>query len=255
MIDIENAKKVFKEYVSNYDINDGKIVLKYNHILRVAEISKKIAVELNLPEEDIRLAELIGLFHDIGRFEQVRRFNTFVDKDSINHGEYGVKVLFEDGFIDRFDIDEKYYRTIKLAVLNHNRKTIESEGMNENELLHCKIIRDSDKLDIYYVLVNDKFINSYGTESMENEKFSDEIIREYREDHSIDYRQMKTFGDRWVAHMAYVYDFNFKSSCRVMREKKYLEQLFDLIKFKDEQTRAIAIEILNIANQYLESNI
>ena len=35
MIDIENAKKIFKEYVSNYDINDGKIALKYNHILRV----------------------------------------------------------------------------------------------------------------------------------------------------------------------------------------------------------------------------
>ena len=89
MIDIQNAKKVFKEYVSNYDINDGKIALKYNHILRVAEIAKKIATDLELSEEDILLAELIGIFHDIGRFEQVKRFNTFVDRDSINHGEYG----------------------------------------------------------------------------------------------------------------------------------------------------------------------
>ena len=56
MIDIQNAKKVFKEYVSNYDINDGKIALKYNHILRVAEIAKKIATDLELSEEDILLA-------------------------------------------------------------------------------------------------------------------------------------------------------------------------------------------------------
>ena len=41
MIDIENAKKVFKEYVQNYDLNNGKIALKVGHILRVSEISKK----------------------------------------------------------------------------------------------------------------------------------------------------------------------------------------------------------------------
>ena len=121
MIDIENVRKVFKEYVGGYNLNDGKILLKYNHILRVAEIAKKIATDLKLSEEDILLAELIGIFHDIGRFEQIKRFNTYIDKDSINHGEYGVKVLFEDGLIEKFNIDEKYYKTIKLAVLNHNR--------------------------------------------------------------------------------------------------------------------------------------
>jgi len=254
MIDIEKARKIFKEYASNYDINDGKIALKYNHILRVAEISKKIAMELNLSEEDVKLAELIGIFHDIGRFEQVKRFNTFVDKDSINHGEYGVKVLFEEGLIEQFEIDEKYYRTIKLAVLNHNRKAIDSEGMSENELLHCKIIRDSDKLDIFYVLTTDKFINSYGTENMADEKFSEEIVREFYEDHCIDYKQMKTFGDRWVAHMTYIYDFNFKSSYRVMKEKKYLDKLFSMVGFTDDQTYATATEILKTANQYIYAN-
>ena len=254
MIDIENAKNVFKEYVSNYDINDGKIALKYNHILRVAEISKRIATELNLSEEDIKLAELIGIFHDIGRFEQVRRFNTFVDRDSINHGEYGVKVLFEDGLIEKFDIDEKYYRVIRLAVLNHNRKAIEDDGMTENEMLHCKIIRDSDKLDIFYVLNTDRFINSYGIESMEDEEFSDEIVREFKEDHFIDYSKRKTFGDKWVAHMTYVYDFNFKSSYRVMKEKDYITKLYKYMNFKKEKTIRVAKEIVDIANRYIEEN-
>ena len=97
MVDVNNAKRVFKEYVSNYNLQDGKIALKVAHILRVSELSKKIATSLNLSEEDIKLAELIGLLHDIGRFEQVRKYNTFIDKISINHGEYGVKILFEWG--------------------------------------------------------------------------------------------------------------------------------------------------------------
>ena len=254
MIDIENARKVFKEYVENCDINDGKIALKYNHILRVADISKRIATDLNLSEEDRDLAELIGIFHDIGRFEQVKRFNTFVDRDSINHGEYGVKVLFEDGLIEKFNVDEKYYRVIRLAVLNHNRRAIESEGMSDNELLHCKIIRDSDKLDIFYVLNTDKFINSYGIESMEDEVFSDEIVREFKEDHYIDYSKRKTFGDKWVAHMTYVYDFNFKSSYRAMKEKEYITKLYKYVNFKRKETIRVAKEIVDIANKYIEEN-
>ena len=89
MIDIENAKKEFMNYVKKYDINNGRIHLKVKHILRVAEVSKIIATKLNLTENQIRLAELIGLFHDIGRFEQVRLYDTFSDKDSgLDHASY-----------------------------------------------------------------------------------------------------------------------------------------------------------------------
>lgn len=253
MIDINNAKKIFEEYVGNYDLGDGKIALKYNHILRVAEISKNIAESLKLPEEEIKLAELIGIFHDIGRFEQVKRFNTFVDRDSINHGEYGVKVLFEDGLIEKFNIEEKYYETIRNAVLNHNRKSIE-DGLSEHDLLHCKIIRDSDKLDIFYVLLTDKPINTYGIESMENETFSDEIVREFKEDHYIDYSKRQTYGDKWISHMAFVYDFNFRSSYQIMKEKDYINKMYIRPNFKNSNTIRIAKEITEIADEYICTN-
>lgn len=251
MININKARKIFEEYVNNYDLSDGKIALKYNHILRVAEISKNIAISLNLPEEDVKLAELIGFFHDIGRFEQVKKFNTFVDKDSINHGEYGVKVLFEDNLIEQFDVDKKYYGTIKNAVLNHNRKAIE-DGLSERDLLHCKIIRDSDKLDIFYVLLTDKPINTYGIESMENETFSDEIVREFKEEHYIDYSKRQTYGDKWICHMAYVYDFNFKSSYKVMQEKDYINKMYEMAKFKNPNTIKVAKGITETAQEFID---
>lgn len=149
MIDIENVKKEFKNYVSQFNPNEGRIKLKIDHIQRVAEISKKIAINLKLNDEQIKLAEVIGIFHDIGRFKQVEMYNTFSDKDSINHGELGVKVLYEDNLIQKFKIDEKYNRIIKCAILNHNRAKIE-DNLTDEELLFSKIIRDADKLDIYY---------------------------------------------------------------------------------------------------------
>ncbi len=252
MIDIINAKKVFKEYVSNYDITDGKIALKVAHILRVAELSKQIANSLGLSEEDVELAELIGLLHDIGRFEQVRKFNTFNDKKSINHGEYGVKILFEDNLIKKFNIDEKYYKTIKIAILNHNRNCIEN-GLTEKELIHSKIIRDSDKLDIFHVLLTDTMENIYGCsdEQMQNSSFSEITIKEFKEDHLIDYKNRKTFGDLWISHVAYIFDFNFKNSYIIMKQNDYLNKLLERVNFKDSKTIEQAKEIVEIGNEYM----
>lgn len=254
MIDIEKSKQVFNEYVKNYDLKDGKILLKVNHILRVSNLSKKIATSLNLSEEDILLAELIGLLHDIGRFEQVRKYNTFIDKISINHGEYGVKVLFEDNLIEKFDIDKKYYQIIKTAILNHNRAKIE-DGLTTEELLHSKIIRDSDKLDIFYVLLTDIIKNTYGCETLENETFSPEIIREFKQDHIIDYKNRTTYGDIWISHLAYVFDFYFDSSYELIKENDYVNKLLKMANFKQPETLEIAKELTRIANDFVDEKI
>ena len=256
MVDVNNAKRVFKEYVSNYNLQDGKIALKVAHILRVSELSKKIATSLNLSEEDIKLAELIGLLHDIGRFEQVRKYNTFIDKISINHGEYGAKILFEDNLIEKFNVDEKYYKIIKTAILNHNRSKIE-DNLTKQELYHSKIIRDADKLDFFFVALTDNIKNTYGcsAEDMQNETFSNEIIREFKEDHMIDYKKRATYGDIWISHMAYVFDFYYKSSYIVIKEKDYLNKLTQKMNFKNPQTIQMAQELLQIANDYIKSKI
>lgn len=254
MINIENAKKVFKEYVKDYNLNDGKIALKVGHILRVSNISRKIATSLNLSEEDINLAEIIGLLHDIGRFEQLKRFNTFIDKDSINHGEYGVKILFEDNLIEKFKIEEKYYKIIRNAILNHNRSEIE-DGLTEKELLHAKIIRDSDKLDIFYVLLTDTLENSYGCATLESEIFSNEIVREFKEDHIIDYKKRQTYGDIWISHIAYVFNFYYKSSYIVMKENNYINKFLQKAQFKNTNTIKTAKELVNIANNYIDERL
>lgn len=254
MIDIDKARNVFNEYIKNYDIKNGKIALKVAHILRVAQISRKIAESLNLSKEDVELAELIGLLHDIGRFEQVRRYNTFKDKDSVNHGELGVQILFEEGLIDRLELDKKYYSIIKIAILNHNRNRIE-EGLTENELLHCKIIRDSDKIDIFKVLTTEKLIDAYERESMENETFTNEIVREFKENHQIDYSKRKTAGDSWISHMAYVYDFNFTDSYRILNENDYINKLYERMNFKNKETIQQAEEIVQIVNEYINVQI
>ena len=87
MIDIEKAKKAFIKYTENYDLKVEAIERKQKHSLRVMELSTKIATELKLSQDEINLATLIGLLHDIARFEQYTQYKTYRDVDSFDHGD------------------------------------------------------------------------------------------------------------------------------------------------------------------------
>ena len=251
LIDMIEAKKAFKEYVKKYNPEDEKIKIKIAHIERVAENSKRIAENLNLSQEDIELAELIGLLHDIGRFEQVRLYHTFVDKDSINHGEYGAKVLFEDGLIRKFIKDDKFDRIIKLAIINHNRADIE-EGLTEREKLHAKIIRDADKADIFTILISGDKKAIWEKADLSDDKISDEIYREFVEDKRINYKERKTSADILVSHFNYVYDLNFLETRKIIRDNKYIDKLYQRFKFNDAETIKRFNEIYRLSKEYIE---
>ena len=251
LIDMIEANKACKEYVKKYNPEDEKIKIKIVHIERVAENSKRIAENLNLSQEDIELAELIGLLHDIGRFEQVRLYHTFVDKDSINHGEYGAKVLFEDGLIRKFIKDDKFDRIIKLAIINHNRADIE-EGLTEREKLHAKIIRDADKADIFTILISGDKKAIWEKADLSDDKISDEIYREFVEDKRINYKERKTSADILVSHFNYVYDLNFPETRKIIRDNKYIDKLYQRFKFNDAETMKRFNEIYRLSKEYIE---
>ena len=250
-INILKAKKVFKQYVEKYNPDDEKIKIKIAHIERVSQIAKKLANELNLDEEDIELAELIGLLHDIGRFEQVRRYHTFVDKDSINHGAFGVKILFDNELIREFIDTDRFDEIIKLAILNHNKADIE-KGLTARENLHARIIRDADKLDIFYVLVTGNKKAIWESADLSNDEISDEIFREFMEDKIINYKERKTSADILVSHFAYVYDFNFKQSLRIIKENNYIDQLYNRFVFNNIDTKRKIKEVYEEAKKYIE---
>ena len=116
-----NAEKEFEKYVEKYDSKNPKIDRKIKHSYRVIDVAEDIAKSLKLTEEDITLAKLIALLHDIGRFEQIRIYNTFSDKDSIDHADFGVKVLFEDNLIRNFIKEDRFDNIIYKSIKNHNK--------------------------------------------------------------------------------------------------------------------------------------
>ena len=61
MIDIEKAKKEFINHVKQIEVDNPRVQTKVSHTLRVAENCREIATRLKLSEEEIKLAQLIGI--------------------------------------------------------------------------------------------------------------------------------------------------------------------------------------------------
>lgn len=254
MIDITKAKQEFKEYIKNYNPEDKKIALKIAHIERTSHIARKIAENLNLDKEDIELAELIGLLHDIGRFEQIKQYHTFSDRDSINHGEFGVEILFKEGKIRDFIATPEYDDIIRKAIINHNRSKIE-EGLAERELLHAKIVRDADKIDILYILTFEEKETLYDKKDISNERITDEIYKEFMAANLVDYKKMQSPVDKIVAHFAYVYDFNFKFGLKYIYNNQYLKKYYERHTFSDEETMIRYNLVYSRAVEFIKENI
>lgn len=258
MIDIINAQKEFTNYASGYNIEVPRIKLKYEHILRVMDNAGKIAQKLNLNEEDINLAMLIGLFHDIGRFEQVRLYDTFSDKDTgLDHAAYSVKVLYEDGLIKNFIDTDKYDNIIKKAVFYHNKKEIGKEVTDERELLFCKIIRDADKLDIFKVINEEEMSSVFWYKDFSNLEVNPKLMEDFKALKLIDYKDIKNNADQIFTFYNYVLDFNYVASLLIIKEKGYLISFAKRVEdtFKNEKITKMTKEILDISNCYIENKL
>ena len=110
----------FTRYVHGFDQKEEGVRLKYAHSLQVSRLCEQIALSLDLSQSEVDLAWLIGILHDIGRFEQFREYHTFVDYRSIDHAKYGAHYLFDDGHIRDFLDDESQDDIIRMAIDQHN---------------------------------------------------------------------------------------------------------------------------------------
>ncbi|MBE6047549.1 MAG: HD domain-containing protein [Clostridium sp.] len=253
-IDRLKAEKNFKEYVNNYNSEDGKIKLKIEHTYRVSQICEKIARNLKLSEEDINLAYLTGLLHDIGRFEQIKRYNTFVDKDSVDHAKLGVKILFEENEIRNFIEDDIEDDLIKKVITNHNVFSL-PENLTYRETLFAKILRDADKIDIFRVNVTEPILDVYGysEEEILNSIVTEEVLESFKRNETVLRRLKKTPVDSVVSHIALIFGLYFPESIKLTIEQGYFYKLINF-KSKIEETNKQFDEVRKCIEMYLNDN-
>ena len=254
-IDRIKIEEVFQSYVDKYNSRDGKIKLKIDHTYRVAKICEKIAKDLKLSSEDVNIAYLTGILHDIGRFEQIRRFNTFVDAESIDHAKLGVEILFEENLIRDFIEDSSEDDLIKKVISNHNVFSL-PDDLSEREKLFAKILRDADKIDIFRVNVTEPILDVYGysEEEIINSVVTKEVLESFKRRETVLRRLKRTPVDSVVSHIAFIFGVYFDESIRLVLEEGYFENLLNFKSNKLETNRQFD-EVKETALLYIRERV
>lgn len=253
-MNLEKAKKEFEIFVKQYDLKHPKIQRKLGHSYRVMENAGKIAESLNLCNEEIEIARLIGLLHDIGHFETIKIKDILKENKKIDHGDLGVEILKKDKYIRKYIEEDKYDNIILKAIKNHNKFKIE-EGLTEKELLFAKIIRDADKLDIFYEGAEMFWTTSEEIEDVNNSKVSEKILEAFRNNILIDRQDVITKADGILNFIGFIFDIKFKYDFEVLKKEDYINRILNKFEFKNEITASKMIEARKIANEYIEKQL
>ena len=196
---VSDIHRLYGEYVNGYRV-DGELppmmALKLHHTDMVVANAKAIIEGEGMDAETAEVCELAALLHDTGRYEQLRRYNTFRDSDSIDHAVFSYDIVREKGWLQ----GHPHKDAILNAVLFHNRREV-PDGLDPLTFAAVHCTRDADKLDIFRVL-EERVENTDWRN--DNTAFwnlpvmaapNHEVVSAIREGRPVDYQNIKTLAD------------------------------------------------------------
>ena len=163
-------------------------------------------------------------------------------------------VIKTTGILDEVNNDEKQF--IELAIELHGTKELPTDLDGENRLF-CQLIRDADKIDIYYVVTE-----GYKAYEKNPENFKLEMELPYEGDYSlrmvedilsgrrIAYENLSTWNDMKLLQLGWVYDVNFTATLERIKQRRFLEKILTFLP-NDENIKKVGKKITEYVEQRL----
>jgi len=246
--------KWFEDYTSPYHCPDAEIekniILKLRHTYRVCENITKIARSLGMKEEDLALAKALALFHDVGRFEQLRVFGSFNDSTTVDHALLGLKVINSSGVLSC--LPKKERNLIRKSIWHHNKYQIPVTE-KADVTLFSRLIRDADKLDILGIIA-EHFETRYQHPNQaldlgltDDLKLTEEAVSDILQERMVRIGALRTLGDMRLMYSSWIFDINFPITLAYVKERGYQERLLADLSLQPE-----IIQVRDFLQAYLE---
>lgn len=240
----------FDRYASEFIVNDPIMIEQYK--LKILHTKKVIANAEVIGRQNscfqnkniFRALLLSALYHDIGRFEQLKQYRTFSDALSCNHGQLGVKILHRLNLLK--EEKKEVQKIVTVSVCLHNKFILPSavKGDAKNVLL---AIRDADKLDILRVLEGHlgKGATPDSTVVMhlrdERGKHSPIMLDNMEKNNEVSFKHMRYVNDFRLLLCHWVGEFNYSTTKKILKKNNHLIPIIEGIEgLPDVQKKALA---------------
>lgn len=235
-IDRARASEAFKTYTDAYDAANPRIALKIEHTYHVAETCDAVAREQGWVPEDIDLAWLCGLLHDMGRFEQLRRWDTFKDAESMSHAALGVEVLFGKHPADApattnirdFIETDAHDELIRASIAYHSDFRLPAQ-LDTRTRRFCDIVRDGDKIDIMRTIADSTVdtILKIDEDTFLASHFSAPALVAFAEHRCVARDERDEPADYLVGLICFMFELVYPASRALAREQGDIYRLLD----------------------------
>ena len=230
--------KLYDAYVDTYREADGSLPvmmqLKRTHTAFVVKNAELIADGEGFTPEEREVALAAALLHDTGRYEQLRRFNTFRDSDSVDHAVFSHDIVKSLGWLDQ--VSGEVREVILKAVLYHNRRDLppaieQSNNPTNRTLLGAAshTVRDADKLDIFRVLEDQVAHTDWKGDSRAfwnlavSAPPNPVVVANIERGEPVDYQTIRSLSDFVLIQVGWMISgLHFATTRRLCRERNHL---------------------------------
>ena len=243
---LAELREKYDRYVDDYRDPFGHLSkmmkLKYEHTMAVVDNAEAIAKAEGFTDEE-RFAGLAGaLLHDTGRYEQLTRYNTFKDSESVDHAVFSHDIVKDGGWLRGVSaalLARPLEDVILKAVLYHNRRDLPEEVEDPGSAstsslrllsLAAHTVRDADKLDIFCVLEDLVEHTDWRNDSRAFWNLqvgvppNPEVVRAIRERRPVDYQNIRSLSDFVLIQVGWMLSgLHFETSRRLCRERGHLD--------------------------------
>ena len=199
---LEALRRLYDGYVDTYRLEDGTLPrmmqLKRAHTGFVVKNAETIADRESFTPLERETALAAALLHDTGRYEQLKRYNTFRDSESVDHAVFSHDIVKASGWLEKVGVSRP--DAVLAAVLYHNRRDL-PEGLDQVTLTASQTVRDADKLDIFRVLQNEIDNTDWRNDSRAfwnlavSEPPNPEVVACIEARRPVDYQAIKSLSD------------------------------------------------------------
>ncbi|UCF43591.1 MAG: HD domain-containing protein [Planctomycetota bacterium] len=234
---LDKFRAWFDDYVAGFYGDDefinANIKLKDEHSRRTCQEMLELADELGLSASQRRRAEVLALLHDIGRFEQFVKYRTYNDPRSVNHCLLGLEVLRRTKVLEQLQDEER--ELVERVIEYHGLMELPA-GLDGECLLLSKLLRDADKLDIFYVVTD--YYQQYRDdpegfkleiELPDEPGYSMDVVEQLLAGQRIDYSKLRTWNDMKLCQLGWIYDVNFSTTLKRIKQRGFLEMIFEFL--------------------------
>ena len=248
---VEELTRLYDAYVDTYREADGELPvmmrLKRVHTGFVVKNAEAIADGEGFTDAEREVSLAAALLHDTGRYEQLRRYNTFKDSESVDHAVFSHDIVVEKGWLEKTFGKSKsevvvvqWKDAILKAVLYHNRRDL-PDDMDALTEVASHTVRDADKLDIFRVLEDQVEHTDWKGDSRAFWNLSVSappnpvVVECIEKGQPVDYQNIKSLSDFVLIQVGWMISgIHFATARRLCRERnhlayrrKFLHQLTD----------------------------